>query len=613
MKVYIKNIGGLVGEHVFELREGVNEVVAPNAMGKTTLVKALLALLNPSDPNVRPEDLLNLDADEGYIKLVINGEEYYRIFRREDGRVVEVASKPLANDERFSWLLLDPFMGKLVAKILAGDENISDFMDLTFELSKLRRSIEELGRKEDELRAKREELLEKNKDLNRLMKEREEVERKLREKEKEAEKLELEKIRVKEDIESTITELRRHIGTLSGKLESYRKEREEIIERIKDIETKIKNFEEQIDEFYRKYPNPKAELESIDMEIDNIRKTMREHEERLTGINRVNPALDMALSHKLPYCPMCGRPVEEPEKFWESRAGELGEAARELMKSIEELRRKEAELLNMKGVIEREWARIRNIEGVELPSLRTRLELEKSRQKNLEEGIRDIEAQIRVLEERIRELEARMPEEERRRVSELAKVAGEVKALKEYLEGINRRIEDLGDVGRELEAIEKQLAETIKKREGAERELYELRRAVAMEFRRIANELIRELGFTWFKAIILDESNGNYFVRVIRVLSSGRESKQSLRQLSTSERISVAVTAILTGLKLGIARGYSPNKLIVLADEALLAFDPERYEKIERELNKYGRYTIVTRLAEPARTPTLTVVHREAV
>ena len=612
MKVYIKNIGGLVGEHVFELREGANEVVAPNAMGKTTFVKALLSLLNPSDPNARPEDLLNLDADEGYIKLVIDSEEYHRVFRREGGRVVEVASKPLANDERFSWLLLDPFMGRLVAKILAGDENISDFMDLTFELSRLKQSIEELRREEDRLRAKREELLEKNRDLNRLMKEREEVERKLREKEKEAEKLEVEKIRVKEDIERTITELRGQIGELSGRLESYRREREETIERIKDIEAKIKSFEEQVDEFYRKYPNPKAELESIDIEIDNIRKTMKEHEKRLAEINRVNPALDIALSHKLPYCPVCGRPVEEPEKFWESRAGELGEAARELMKSIERLRKREAELLNMKGIIEREWTKIRNIEGVELPSLRTRLELEKNRQKKLEESIRDIEAQIRVLEERIRELEARMPEEERRRISEIAKVAGEVKGLKEYLEGINRRIENLGDVGRELEAVEKQLAETIRKREDAEKELYELRRDVAVEFRRIANELIRELGFTWFKAITLEESSGNYFVRVIRILPSGRESKQSLRQLSTSERISVAVTAILTGLKLGIAREHSPNKLIVLADEALLAFDPERYERIERELSKYGRYIIVTRLVEPARAPTLTVVHRKA-
>ncbi len=610
MKVYIKNIGGLVGEHVFELKEGINEVIAPNAAGKTTFVKALLALLNPNDPNVQPEDLLNLDAEEGYIKLVIDGEEFYRVFRREGGRVIEVTSKPLANDERFSWLLLDQFMGRLVAKVLAGDEDITEFIDLAFELSKLRRSIEELRRREEELRIKREELLEKSRDLARLLREREEVERKLREKEREAKKIEVEKIRAKEEIEKSITELREQIGTWRGRLDSYRRELEETIERIKDLDGRIKLLEMQVDNFYRKYPDPRAVIESIDKEIDDIRRTIKEHEERLAEINKANPVLADAASHKLPYCPVCGRPVEEPEKFWMRRTGELGKATRDLMKTIEELRRRESDLLNKKGIIESEWTKVRNIEGVELPSLRRRLELERGKKERLEASIKDIEAQIKVLEERIKDLEARMPEEERKLIEKLAGVAGEVKALKEYLEGINRRIAALGDVGRELEEVEKGLASIIREREEIERKLYELRRSVAMEFRRIANEMIRSLGFTWFKTIALDEHNGRYFIRIVRVFPSGREEKQNLRQLSTGERVSVAITAVLTGYKLGITQGYPASKILILADEALLAFDPQRFEKVVDELRKYGRYVVITRLVEPEKAPKLTVIHK---
>ncbi len=610
MKVYIKNIGGLVGEHVFELKEGVNEVIAPNAAGKTTFVKALLALLNPRDPNVQPEDLLNLDADEGYIKAVIDGEEYYRVFRREAGRVIEVSSKPIADDERFSWLVLDQFMGRLVAKILAGDEDITDFIDLTFELSKLRQTIDELRRREEELQIKRRDLLEKSKDLARLLKEREEIERKLKEKESEAQKVEIEKIKIREEIEKNITELRERIGALRGRLESYRREFEETVERIKDIENRIRALEEQVDNFRRKYPNPEAVLKAIDKDIDSIRDTVKKHEERLAEINRANPVLAEATSHKLPYCPVCGRPVEDPEKFWNRRAGELGKAAKELMKSIEELRKKESELLNRKGVIESEWAKIRNIEGVELPSLRRRLEIERDKKERLEADIKDIEAQIKVLEERIRDLESRMPEEERRRIDRLATIMGEVKALREYLSGINRRIAALGDVGQELESVEKEISKVIREREEVERKLYELRRNVAMEFRKIANELVKRLGFTWFKTILLDEHDGNYFIRIIRILPSGREEKQNLRQLSTSERISVAIIAILTGYKLGISAGYPPTKVVVLADEALLAFDPERYERVVRELKRYGKYVIVTKLAEPERVPKLTVIHK---
>ncbi|MEZ0346179.1 MAG: hypothetical protein ABWK01_06485 [Infirmifilum sp.] len=202
-----------------------------------------------------------------------------------------------------------------------------------------------------------------------------------------------------------------------------------------------------------------------------------------------------------------------------------------------------------------------------------------------------------------------MPEEERRRVERLASLAGEVKALREYLAGINRRIEALGDVGQELAAVDKELGEVTKKREEIERKIYDLRRSVAMEFRRIANELVRTLGFTWFKAISLDEYGGTYSVRIIRALPSGREEKQNLRQLSTSERIVVALIAILTGLKPGITKDYQPEKVLILADEALLALDPERYEKVKDELRKYGKYIVVTKLAEPTKTPTLTILH----
>jgi len=610
VKLYIKNIGGLVGEHVFEFKEGVNEVVAPNASGKTTIIKALLALLNPSDKSVRPEVLLNQDADEGYVKLVVGGEEYYRVFRRQAGRVVEVESRPLASDEGFSWLLLDPFMGKLVAQILAGNGDITDFIDQTLRLKELREKIDRLRREEEELRVKREELLERSRDLARLIKEREEIERKLEEKRSEVKKIEAERIRFKEEIERSISDLRKQIGVLEGKLASYRRDVEETTERIKDVEIRIQALEEEVSTFYRKHPDPKAEIEAIDKEIDSIRVTIKFHEERLSELRKTNPVLADAVIRKLPYCPVCGREVEKPEEFWSKRAEQLDRAIKEITQLIEENSKREVELLNMKGAIEGEWARIRNIEGVELPSLRNRFELEKSRLEKLEKEIQSIESQIRVLEERIRELESRMPEEERKRVEELARKAAEVNALEEYLRGLSERIRSLGDVGRELEAVEKELAEVLEEHSKLERNLYELRSKVALEFREIANSIVKKLGFTWFKSIALDEKNGKYFVRVIRVFPSGREDKQDLELLSTSERVSVALIAILTGYKLGMLAKYPPNKLIVLADEALLAFDPERFDKVVEELKNYGEYTIVTKLATPEKVPRLTVISR---
>ncbi|MEM1731533.1 MAG: AAA family ATPase [Ignisphaera sp.] len=611
MKIYIKNIGGLVGEYSFELREGVNEVVAPNAAGKTSFVKALLALLDPSNPNVKPDEILNLDSTEGYIKILVNGEEYYRIFRREGGRVVEVASKPLASDERFSWLLLDQFTGVLIPRILMGEEDVTDFIDIVFGLNKLRKDLGEKKRREEELQIKRKELLEKSRDLARYIQEREEFERKLREKEEELQKVEVEKIRVKEEIEKTIKELRERIGALNGKYNSYMKELEEIDERVKDLENRISALSRQVEEFYRRYPDPKAKLESIDKDIEDIRKTMRRHEERLAEINKTYPLIVEAIESKLQYCPLCGRSVEEPEKFWEQRKDKLSGAVKDIKSRVDELRDRELRLLNEKGELESEWARVRDIEGVEIPSLKRKLELEISRRNHLEKLIKEIENEMKVLNTRVEELESRIPEEERKRIEKYSVMYGEVKALREQLEGIHRRILALGDVGRELEGVERELANVIREYSELEKRLYDLRRDIVVEFRKIANEVIKKIGFTWFKSVSLDEHGGRYLLKVIRTLPSGREERQNLRQLSTSERITVAVVLVLTAYKLGITKEYTPDKILIIADEAMLAFDPERFENIVRELKEYGKYIVVTRLVEPTRMPKLTVQHHQ--
>jgi hypothetical protein len=98
-------------------------------------------------------------------------------------------------------------------------------------------------------------------------------------------------------------------------------------------------------------------------------------------------------------------------------------------------------------------------------------------------------------------------------------------------------------------------------------------------------------------------------VKVVRTLPSGREVEQPLSTLSTSERSAVALIAILTGCRLKLLDEYK-NLIPIIADEALLAFDLQRYERVLNELRSYAKYVIVTRLEEPSKAPTLKVVHK---
>ena len=55
---------------------------------------------------------------------------------------------------------------------------------------------------------------------------------------------------------------------------------------------------------------------------------------------------------------------------------------------------------------------------------------------------------------------------------------------------------------------------------------------------------------------------------------------------------------------------YPQSELMVLADEALLAFDPERFNKVAEGLKNYGKYIVVTKLTEPSKIPALTIIHK---
>jgi len=95
----------------------------------------------------------------------------------------------------------------------------------------------------------------------------------------------------------------------------------------------------------------------------------------------------------------------------------------------------------------------------------------------------------------------------------------------------------------------------------------------------------------------------------VRILGSGREYEQPVELLSTSERVTLALVVVIVGYRLKIIEEYG-GLIPILADEALLAFDPERLERVIGGLRRHSRYVIVTRLVEPRRVERLAVVHR---
>jgi len=49
MKLELQNIGGFAGVHEFELKKGINRITAPNAKGKSSLLRGIQCLASDNE------------------------------------------------------------------------------------------------------------------------------------------------------------------------------------------------------------------------------------------------------------------------------------------------------------------------------------------------------------------------------------------------------------------------------------------------------------------------------------------------------------------------------------------------------------------------------------
>ncbi|MCC6055931.1 MAG: AAA family ATPase [Desulfurococcaceae archaeon] len=608
----LENICGFAGRHKFEFREGLNEVVAPNAAGKTSLIKALLAMYAPNAVPV--EELLNLDADEGFIKLEIDGSVYIRRFRREKGKVVEVESQPIARDPKLRYIVLDAQLGEIVRRIvLETRTDLTDYLTDVFELDELRKKRIDLQSKVEQLKTKIDYLRKQVVELRVYEGERRRLEEERRKSLEELEKLKAVSIERVHEIQIRINMLNRRLGEIDARLKDLR---ERLIpatqDKLKTLQLEIDRLKKIVNEFYDRYPEPDAYIENLKSLLDQINKQIWDWHRELADHREKQNAMQILIEDAMRtgVCPLCKRPVENLEVF-QSAIHEVGSAISNYEAKIKSAQQEWARLWDEYNKIIKEYNEVKEIKSIKLP----KYELEYT---NLTKALKSYENEIKVLEnekerivKEIESLRQRFSKEEQEAAERRARLEMEIGRIEQQIKDLEEYMVRLSEAGRELAETEQRLKLLQEELNKVEKELYSTLIGLKDEFARIANEVVRELGFGWIKAVRLasDAEGKKFEVKIIRVLPSGREVEQPLTTLSTSERSAVALIAVLTGYRLRLLDEYK-GLVPIIADEALLAFDPQRYEKILEELKKHAKYIIVTRLEEPGRTPTLRVINR---
>jgi DNA repair exonuclease SbcCD ATPase subunit len=618
----LENIGGLAGRHRFELREGLSEIVAPNAMGKTSLVKALLAMYVP---RMNPGELLNYDADEGYVKVEMEGKVFIKRFKREGGRVVEVESNPIAMDDKVRFMVLDPQFGEIVKRlVLEARSDITDYLTKVFRLDEYSKRKEDLRSQIEDLEKTIEYLKKDVKELAEADEKRKELQSKHAELKQELEKVKAVSVEKVKQIEERIMKLNKKLGVIETRIRDLENELIPTAgERVRELQAEVERLKRILNEFYEHYREPNKHVENIKERIkkaDDLRATYeKEASELIAGEDARIPVVKMAMLIKATKCPTCGRHVERPEEFWPSKLKEVEDEVRKRKEAIvkeyeKRIRRVDEERVSLWKELEeftKKYNEVREIENIRLPKYTAQLEsLTKSLEGYKEELVRLKNERDAIVKE-LEELKRGLSEEEKKAAEQRESMEKRLGELEQRIKDVEELIAKKSESGKRLYEVSKRLEELRKDLEVTERELYDTLAEMKDEFAKIASEVIRELGFSWLKSIrlVTDETKKSFEVKVIRVLPSGREVEQPLNTLSTSERLALSLIVVLTGYKLKILDEHK-GMVPIIADEALLAFDPQRLEKVVEELKRYAKYVVITRLARPDEVSRLTIVHK---
>ncbi|ARM75011.1 archaea-specific SMC-related protein [Acidianus manzaensis] len=567
MKVSVYNIGGIITPLDYQVDKGVNIYKAPNAYGKTSLAKAMISLLTSA---IRPDDLLNVFADEGYIELEYEGRSYYRRIRRIKNKIIE-NSKLLMDDDRA--LLLSYFSpeNKLLTQIMSGDENVEWFISATSK-------VQEIKSKKNEMDIKLQQLKSELEDLNSKYKEAIDLQNKIKLIENDIERLEKEKEsdKVLNRTSHTINLTRENKMTeLRDKIEVKKRELNELQNRLNKLEQDIAQKQSMVSPEIRK--SYEDQLNDIIKQLQTKSSLRNEKEIEIRLLERVLDEIKDSEKKQLSTCYVCGSHVDP--SAWKLRADIITKELKEKTNAFENIKKETDELLSKKAEIER---RLKDLDS--LQNEINRLMLNKN---DLQNKIETVKSQIDDLERQRREMEERF-----NRSNDVIRVVDINDYTTKRLEELNKKKEELeyelyqtGVPSQILEKIsekKKELEELQKIIDDLDKEYIRRLTVAREEFVSIANSLMKELEFD-----IRAEIDENYKLIVKR-----HDAMLELKKLSSSERTSLALILVITALK-----SYFKTPFFIV-DESFMTFDQKRFEKIVKYLKGITDYIIITKSDE---------------
>lgn len=617
----LENVGGFKGIRSFEFGRGVvNEVEAPNAMGKTTLTRGLAGVLSmpithdetineARNQGLLRESLKNIYAKDAWVRLQYNGQvEEWRM--RSDGSIAKI---PSHGDERFIWAGMLTQETRSIRQLVEGNPDFSwvprrlSYADryatckevVNARLSEVESTATAILKRQEGLAEKNKKLQERKDEKVKLERSRDEFAKQLDEKKR-------------QHIER-MKDLDRQLDSKSQKLIEYQAG-------IEKSKQEIKRFEAQLESNAKNMLEIEQQIQEIDLEkiqkevvqnVSRIDKEIAKLRLQMGVLNGKRATFSDAKSilvqrgEKEGICPVCEISTITIN-FLEEKVSEIELEIKKIEKNILVLSSERTRWLQKEATERQRIDKYNNIK-LNLTNERRDLTAKKSREERTLKGLKQTleglkRDQINLTEERTR-LERETEEWEKESHEALKKIERELGRINKAIAEEMRKIQ--GDsFWEEEDGTRTSLMSAQEWRKKYKSRLMEIReyfdqrqhehevQAIAT-FNNNVKKVMTELGFTEFDQIALDKDD-----KQLKVFRPGFV-RQPLESLSTSEKYSIAVV-----LQITLKKTYLPDIPFFIVDEVVVNYDNERKERILDYLSQMAKeenlYVIVTKLAEKA-------------
>lgn len=639
--ITIVNVGGLKGEHVYQFERGkVNLIEASNSGGKTSIIKALVAVLSIPESGLEgdyflteaeklgiktdiknpQEGFVNIHSDEAMVKLEVNG--FIHVYRvKANGAIIEA---PSAGEEKFLLGGIISNDSKILRQLHGTDERdvepdnfrwaveklsyASRYIKMTEILKTLKEDVLE---RKYHIEAKIERFADLHKKLEKLKTEKRDVEKelqKLRPKFKGAENLIDERNRIREEINKIEEDKGKVRGEISRYKETIRELEKEIKELTKKLEKKAgelaeintKRLEKEVRERENEINKEVEKLKSERSELDGILNLL------LTAQAKLRKERDKVL------CPLC-EDGKISYKQVTSRLEYLRKERDTIGNSIMSLN-KEKDIINkkLKEEIEKEKSLVEEIRDLKQEKKIKEMNYDNAKAEflQLETLLNEYEEKINNYQKRLKDIKitsedkditALYNELENRSAEISVRISDIIKEFEESSITINNKNVEPKIVKK---IYDKQLEFLQKLIDFSEKRAEEQRQEAARKFNTNIAKLMTELEFKEFRTVKLNDEYKLYIERFNP--KTDEYVFQQAQTLSTSEKLTIALI-----LQLSLKETYIPDIPFFIIDDIIEDFDDDRRNKILDYLSQKAKennwFVISTKLVEENVSPKIRV------